>query len=598
MKKILVLTILTAFLGGALCAQSVNDFTVRTKSFSGQLGVVIMGYKGSAKEVIIPASFNGIPVMEIADQSFMLNNINSVVIPRTVVRIGRQAFYGNHIDAVSIPESVVEIGDNAFDSNLHASMPRRGPASLSSRLSGAAPSAVQQNAFIAPAGVLNSRESFAPPVKSQSVPDFSAGRNLTPAPAAPSVVKAEPASGIYDKTSYAPLAQAKPAIRPVVTAAAPPVCETAPAQAPVPQKAASVNNVYIWQGVPVQRDAREEVVNTQQVQVQQEKTTSQTLNQTAAPQRQTQQEKTTSQVLNQTAAPQKQAQAEKSISAAFRRQSAPSQQQQQEKAIAGNTPGQQAAESQAQNTTPYYSESLLERGVTLPEERRNFNPQSNVVFPQYQNIDQQNQIKPLREGEIQRNNPPVQNQEIPQRYAKAPPPLPEQINNYSAVIPEEKSDRNETKIPVVNAAPVRSEDAAGDYIIETDGRGVTSIISYKGSSRDVVAPTLVGTQTPQVIGKLAFWNKYLASVKIPQTILRIEDSAFSSNSLTEIVIPSSVRYIGYQAFNGNPLQRVTIGAAVPMQSDSFPALFSDFYRINGMVAGTYFYANGKWFIDK
>ena len=80
--------------------------------------------------------------------------------------------------------------------------------------------------------------------------------------------------------------------------------------------------------------------------------------------------------------------------------------------------------------------------------------------------------------------------------------------------------------------------------------------------------------------------------------MRIEDSAFSSNSLTEITIPVTIRYIGYQAFNGNPIQRITIGAAVPMQTDSFPGLFSDFYRINGMIAGTYFYSNGKWILDK
>jgi hypothetical protein len=233
-----------------------------------------------------------------------------------------------------------------------------------------------------------------------------------------------------------------------------------------------------------------------------------------------------------------------------------------------------------------------------PVEERAFETDSTPVFtvPDESRL-RQSPSEPIRPPQDTLTRMPP-NENIPQRYAKAPAPLSSPERNYSAVIPSNDEVRK-GKFAIVGTVPQQQIPAATpEYSIATDAAGVSTLAAYGGTARDVVVPSSVGSVTPTVIGKLAYWNRYITSVKIPDTIIRIEDSAFSSNSLTEITIPSSVKYIGYQAFNGNPLQRITIGEAVPMQSDSFPALFSDFYRINGMIAGNYYYTNGKWFIDR
>ncbi|MEI8369477.1 MAG: leucine-rich repeat protein, partial [Planctomycetia bacterium] len=70
-----------------LAASAAADFTFSTG--------IITGYTGTAAEIIIPASIEGVAVKEIADSAFANHTeIKSVSIPSSVTRIGSNAFSG------------------------------------------------------------------------------------------------------------------------------------------------------------------------------------------------------------------------------------------------------------------------------------------------------------------------------------------------------------------------------------------------------------------------------------------------------------------------------------------------------------------------
>ena len=75
----------------------------------------VIGYTGTAKNIIIAEEYNGVPVRTIYNQAFESSNIRSVIIPDSVTRIGAAAFrYCTSLTSVSIPDSVTSIGSNAF----------------------------------------------------------------------------------------------------------------------------------------------------------------------------------------------------------------------------------------------------------------------------------------------------------------------------------------------------------------------------------------------------------------------------------------------------------------------------------------------------
>ena len=67
-------------------------------------------------ELVIPASYNGLPVTSIASYAFnRCNQLTGVTIPDTVTEIGREAFYGcSSLVYVTIPEGVTKIDSYAF----------------------------------------------------------------------------------------------------------------------------------------------------------------------------------------------------------------------------------------------------------------------------------------------------------------------------------------------------------------------------------------------------------------------------------------------------------------------------------------------------
>ena len=67
-------------------------------------------------DIVIPSSYNGLPVTEISGRAFiMCKNLTSVTIPDTVVSIGINAFYGcENLTSIVIPDSVTFISSGAF----------------------------------------------------------------------------------------------------------------------------------------------------------------------------------------------------------------------------------------------------------------------------------------------------------------------------------------------------------------------------------------------------------------------------------------------------------------------------------------------------
>jgi len=91
-----------------LAASAAADFTFSTG--------IITRYTGTAAEIIIPASIEGVAVKEIADSAFANHTeIKSVSIPSSVTRIGSNAFSGlTHLSKVEFGTGVQFIGDSAF----------------------------------------------------------------------------------------------------------------------------------------------------------------------------------------------------------------------------------------------------------------------------------------------------------------------------------------------------------------------------------------------------------------------------------------------------------------------------------------------------
>ena len=67
--------------------------------------------------------------------------------------------------------------------------------------------------------------------------------------------------------------------------------------------------------------------------------------------------------------------------------------------------------------------------------------------------------------------------------------------------------------------------------------------------------------TIERIEKSAFFSTKLATINIPSSVSYIGNSAFSSTKLATINIPSSVSYIGSYAFSSTDLTEISIGAA-------------------------------------
>ena len=68
-------------------------------------------------DIVIPATYRGIPVTAIADRAFSEHSdLTSISIPDSVTSIGNYAFNGCiELTSINIPDSVTSIGDSAFN---------------------------------------------------------------------------------------------------------------------------------------------------------------------------------------------------------------------------------------------------------------------------------------------------------------------------------------------------------------------------------------------------------------------------------------------------------------------------------------------------
>jgi hypothetical protein len=116
LKTKLLIFLMIAGCSISLSAEDARLFITRAAVYNGQKSLVITGYSGAARTVVIPARINGIPVKIIGDNAFRLKLLIKVIIPEGIEIIGAQAFTGNRLMVVVIPPSVKVIAPSAFDS--------------------------------------------------------------------------------------------------------------------------------------------------------------------------------------------------------------------------------------------------------------------------------------------------------------------------------------------------------------------------------------------------------------------------------------------------------------------------------------------------
>ncbi len=80
-------------------------------------GVMITGYIGKEKDLVIPETLNGLLVTAIGFEAFSNKQLTSVTIPSSVTSIRESAFRENQLTNVTIPSGVTSIGKSAFLEN-------------------------------------------------------------------------------------------------------------------------------------------------------------------------------------------------------------------------------------------------------------------------------------------------------------------------------------------------------------------------------------------------------------------------------------------------------------------------------------------------
>ena len=78
--------------------------------------VAVIGYEGTETEIVIASTYEGLPVVEVANGAFAyLEKLTKIVIPNSVKRIGGSAFVDcDGLTEIIIPDSVTSIGSLAF----------------------------------------------------------------------------------------------------------------------------------------------------------------------------------------------------------------------------------------------------------------------------------------------------------------------------------------------------------------------------------------------------------------------------------------------------------------------------------------------------
>jgi hypothetical protein len=82
------------------------------------LGIEIVNYIGTGKDVVIPLMIDNLPVVSIGDDSFTEKGLSSIIIPDSVKEIKSGALSDNFLKSILLPSSLTKIGRFAFMGNL------------------------------------------------------------------------------------------------------------------------------------------------------------------------------------------------------------------------------------------------------------------------------------------------------------------------------------------------------------------------------------------------------------------------------------------------------------------------------------------------
>jgi len=110
-----------------------------------------------------------------------------------------------------------------------------------------------------------------------------------------------------------------------------------------------------------------------------------------------------------------------------------------------------------------------------------------------------------------------------------------------------------------------------DFQVEkqADGKSVW-ITKYVGTSKTVNIPPQIQGMAVTGIEKMAFNEKEITSVKIPNSVTTIGGWAFGENQLTSVTIPNGITSMESGVFAGNKLTNVTIPNSVTtIKEDAF-----------------------------
>jgi len=134
MNKVIVTLVMTMLTLSVFASNSLidswqigeyEDGGIPTRSFGLQFTLIsngtaysVSGGTSTATEIVIPATYNFLPVTAVGASAFYhYMNLTSVVIPESVTTIGNEAFrYCNALTSVTLPNSLISIGSYAFGS--------------------------------------------------------------------------------------------------------------------------------------------------------------------------------------------------------------------------------------------------------------------------------------------------------------------------------------------------------------------------------------------------------------------------------------------------------------------------------------------------
>ena len=97
-------------------AKSLVDVGLKYTLNTGGGGYTVSDYYSySDKEVVIPSTYEGLPVVAIADEAFLGADAKSIILPDSITYIGEKAFWNcNNLTSIVIPDGVTSIKYGTF----------------------------------------------------------------------------------------------------------------------------------------------------------------------------------------------------------------------------------------------------------------------------------------------------------------------------------------------------------------------------------------------------------------------------------------------------------------------------------------------------